>query len=252
MLANVADFRARLQSLKSLSVADAWTPHCSRDKATMHFLCGILFRVLGPPRFFDRRTGCRWSAARVAEICRGNLAEWMAQPTQGPAAERTVTCRQCIGSDSRRWAFFHCTPDEVLEHVCVCVSLSLSLCVSVSVSLSLSVFFCLFLCLSLSLCLPVSPSLRLSLRVSLSLSLSLSVSLSLSPPFSHLTSRDRGSVSGSMRFHISGRFINPPRSVDLGDLDTIRLRMIEHERLPLLSVLPWLIQWTSHTRSWRN
>ncbi|CAE7824240.1 CYP704C1 [Symbiodinium sp. CCMP2456] len=41
--------------------------------------------------FFDRRTGCRWSAARVAEICRGNLAEWMA------------------------WAFFHCTPDEVPE-----------------------------------------------------------------------------------------------------------------------------------------
>lgn len=39
--------------------------------------------------FFDRRTGCRWPAANVAEIHRGNLAEWMA------------------------WAFFHCTPDEV-------------------------------------------------------------------------------------------------------------------------------------------
>ncbi|CAJ1417026.1 unnamed protein product [Effrenium voratum] len=39
--------------------------------------------------FFDRRTGERWLAAKVAEICRGNLAEWMA------------------------WAFFHCTPDEV-------------------------------------------------------------------------------------------------------------------------------------------
>lgn len=39
--------------------------------------------------FFDRRTGCRWPAANVAEIYRGNLAEWMA------------------------WAFFHCTPDEV-------------------------------------------------------------------------------------------------------------------------------------------
>eukprot|EP00434_Breviolum_minutum_P005643 symbB.v1.2.004972.t3/scaffold288.1/size478366/2 len=39
--------------------------------------------------FFDRRSGCRWPAAHVAEICRGNLAEWMA------------------------WAFFHCTPEEV-------------------------------------------------------------------------------------------------------------------------------------------
>ncbi|CAK9089763.1 unnamed protein product [Durusdinium trenchii] len=39
--------------------------------------------------FFDRRTGCRWPAAQVAELCRGNLAEWMA------------------------WAFFHCTPAEV-------------------------------------------------------------------------------------------------------------------------------------------
>lgn len=29
-------------------------------------------------RFFDRRTGSRWPAAQVAEIRRGNLAEWMA------------------------------------------------------------------------------------------------------------------------------------------------------------------------------
>ena len=31
-----------------------------------------------PLRFFDRRSGCRWPAANVAEIHRGNLAEWMA------------------------------------------------------------------------------------------------------------------------------------------------------------------------------
>ncbi len=33
-------------------------------------------------RFFDRRSGCRWPAAHVAEICRGNLAEWMAPGSQ--------------------------------------------------------------------------------------------------------------------------------------------------------------------------
>eukprot|EP00435_Cladocopium_sp_Y103_P027522 s1436_g6.t2 len=84
--------------LVSCTAAKCWMP-CARGgdanaacRSCTKAKCRPAFKVcsgISLPEFFDRRTGCRWPAANVAEIHRGNLAEWMA------------------------WAFFHCTPDEV-------------------------------------------------------------------------------------------------------------------------------------------
>ena len=99
--------------------------------------CRFCKECVGPPRFFDRRTGCRWSAARVAEICRGNLAEWMARPTQGPAAQHIVTCRQCIGSRPPEVGLFPLhTGRGAGAALPLSLSLSLSLCLRLVLSLS--------------------------------------------------------------------------------------------------------------------
>ena len=65
--------------------------------ASLDVRFGKLSSLTLEPRFFDRRTGERWLAAKVAEICRGNLAEWMAPAAQRVSeppheqARRTVT-----------------------------------------------------------------------------------------------------------------------------------------------------------------